>query len=209
MNISSEYIFDNIHFEKDKLQQIKFLNLMNNILVQVNDGVRTVIEHQKSVANLSIMIGKEMGFKANKIANLYIAGMCHDIGKITVQSETLNKTTKLNLEEYEIIKKHPLNSYNIAKNLGIDSCIAFTVLQHHERINGTGYPYGLKSEEIMIESQIIAVADSIDAMLSFRPYSGKQTVEYVIDDLLNNSGVLYNEGIVKAAIMLLKAEIEK
>lgn len=127
-------------------------------------------DHSIHVANITYFLGKKMGFKRKRLKDLKIAALLHDIGKISVPMEILNKTDALTEEEFQIIKQHPISSDNILKNFEELSHLRPFIRHHHEKMDGSGYPDGLKGEEIPVESRIIAIADIFEALIGERPY---------------------------------------
>jgi putative nucleotidyltransferase with HDIG domain/PAS domain S-box-containing protein len=126
--------------------------------------------HMSNTAKLSVELGKLLGFNQERLNSLLLGATIHDIGKIALPLSLLNKTDKLSDEEYSNIKNHPSYGVEIIKNINFHSPVKLMVEQHHERIDGSGYPYGLTEEEIILEAKIIAVADSFDAMTADRTY---------------------------------------
>ncbi len=126
--------------------------------------------HQRRVAELSFTIAQEMGLPAEKIKGLRMTAMIHDLGKINIPAEILSKPSKLSDLEFGMIKVHPSVGYTILKDIDFPWPVARMVLEHHERLNGSGYPSGLTGENLLIESRILAVADVVEAIISFRPY---------------------------------------
>ncbi len=147
--------------------------------------------HQKRVGILALSIAKEMGLPSEKIEAISIASLLHDIGKIYVPAEFLSKPTRLEYEEMEVIKKHSFMGYDILININFPFPIADIVYQHHERLDGSGYPLGLVSEDILLESKIIAIADVVEAMSSHRPYRPALDVEKAIGEITKNRGKTY------------------
>ena len=135
---------------------------------------------------------------------MFRAGVVHDIGKIGIPSELLAKPAKLTEIEYALIKTHSEAGYTILKNVPLLSEIAQIILQHHERYNGSGYPHGLKQDEILPEAQILAVADVFESMISHRPYRPALGIDAAIDELVQNKGILYHPDIVDAIVHLVK-----
>ncbi len=162
--------------------------------------------HQNRVAKLSCAIARRMGFENNALDKVKMAGLIHDIGKIFVPPQILSKPTKLLDVEMNIIKYHATAGYEILRNVDMPWPIAEVVLQHHERISGTGYPKGLREDEILLESQIIAVADVYEAMISHRPYRSAPGRQAAIDELSRNRGLLYNPLAVDVCLDLLLNE---
>ncbi len=159
-------------------------------------------EHHRKVAQIAKGIAKKMNLSGERIKIIYKAGLIHDIGKINIPERTLNKSTKLIDSELEIIKTHPVIGYNILCNIRNLSPIDIIILQHHERINGTGYPYGLTGKKIILEAKIIAVADVIEAMSSERPYGSSIEIRKILNEIQDNSGILYDEKVVDACLDL-------
>lgn len=162
--------------------------------------------HCIGVANLSQSIGEEMGLEKEKLTGLYVCGILHDIGKIAIPSEILTKPGKLTELEMEMIKTHVIIGYEILKDIDFPWPVSLAAIQHHERMDGSGYPYGLKGEEIILEARIIAVADVIDAMKNYRPYRPAFEMEVVIDEIEKNKGTKYDEEVVNAYLRIWRKE---
>ena len=158
--------------------------------------------HQRRVADLARAIATEMNLSRDQIDGIRLAGMIHDIGKISVPSEILTKPTRLTTLEFELIKTHSEAGFNILKDIEFPWPIARIVLEHHERINGTGYPQGLKGEDILLESKIIAVADVVEAISSNRPYRPAFGITPALDEIAKNSGVLYDQDAAESCLKL-------
>jgi len=154
--------------------------------------------HQQRVARLACAIAEELGMPAEQIEGLHMGAIVHDIGKISIPAQILSKPGKLLKEEFEIIITHPQQGYDILKGIDFPWPVAEMVLQHHERINGTGYPGGLRDGEILIESKILAVADVVEAMSSHRPYRPSVGIVNALGYIQMNSGVLFDAGVVGA-----------
>lgn len=162
--------------------------------------------HQKNVSEIAVKIAEKMGLSYEQIETVKYASLLHDIGKMILPIEILTKPAKLTPVEYEIIKEHPKIGYDLIKDIEFPYPIHEIILQHHERINGSGYPYGLKGDEILLESKILAVADVIDAMSSHRPYRPAFKMEIVIDELVKNIDILYDRKVVNAYIEIYEDE---
>ena len=160
--------------------------------------------HQKRVSSLARSIAQEMDLSNDTIGNIRMAGTIHDIGKLSVPAEILSKPTKLTDIEYSLIKVHPQTGYDILKDVELPSPIAKIVLQHHERLDGSGYPQGLKGEEIILEARIIAVADVVEAIASNRPYRPARGIDAALDEIRKNRGVLYDNAAVGACIKVFE-----
>jgi len=158
--------------------------------------------HQRRVANLARAIGTEMGLSEEQIDGIRMAGVIHDIGKISVPAEILIKPVRLNDLEFGLIKAHPQVGYDILKTVDFPWPVAQIVLQHHERIDGSGYPQGLSGEDIMLEARILVVADVVEAMASFRPYRPALGVDKALEEISQNRGILYDPEAVDACLKL-------
>jgi PAS domain S-box-containing protein len=160
--------------------------------------------HQRRVADLARAIAVEMNLKSEQIDGVRMASMIHDIGKISIPSEILTKPTLLTALEFNLIKTHPISGYNILKDIEFPWPIARIVLEHHERIDGSGYPNGLKGEQILLESKIIAIADVVEAISSHRPYRAAHGIEVALDEVTKNKGIIYDPEIVDACLRLFR-----
>jgi len=158
--------------------------------------------HQKRVTNLACAIAKEMGLSKDKINGLRMAGLIHDIGKIQVPTEILNKPGQLSDTEFNMIKMHPQVGYDILKTIEFPYPVAKIILQHHERMDGSGYPAGLSGEEILLEARILAAADVIEAMGSHRPYRPALGIGKALEAVAQNKGNLYDPEVVDACLKL-------
>jgi PAS domain S-box-containing protein len=161
-----------------------------------------IASHQKRVADLSRAIATEMGLDIDRTDGIRMAGVIHDLGKMAVPAEILCKPSRLSEIEYKLIKIHPQAGYDILKDVEFPWPIAQIVLQHHERLNGSGYPAGLKGEEILMEARIIAVADVVEAIFSYRPYRQALGMEKALGEITQNKGILYDPAVVDACLCL-------
>jgi len=162
--------------------------------------------HQHRVAKLSVAIAKELGLAQETIEAVELAAMVHDIGKIQIPSEILTKPTKLSDLEYGIIKNHPQAGYEILSDIKFSYPIAKIILQHHERLDGSGYPNRIKGDEILLEAKIISVADVVEAMASHRPYRASLGVDLALEEIRKNKGTWYETSIVEACIKLFREQ---
>jgi putative nucleotidyltransferase with HDIG domain len=160
--------------------------------------------HQKNVADIAIKIAEKMNLKEEFIETIKYSSLLHDIGKIILPYEILTKPFKLSEREFELVKEHPKYGYELLKDLDLPYPIKEVILQHHERLNGSGYPLGLKDDDILLEARIIAVADVFDAMISHRPYRPAHPIEVVLNELISNKGILYDPLVVDALLELYK-----
>ncbi len=159
--------------------------------------------HSSRVSIISYLIGKELNMNKESLKALKCASFLHDLGKLFVPSEILNKYGKLTEREFSLIKEHVLKSYEIVRDINLPEPTKKIIIQHHERLNGSGYPNGLKNDEIILEAKILAVADVIDAMLSNRPYRPPLEKEEVKEELIKNKGILYDDRIVEVALKIM------
>jgi putative nucleotidyltransferase with HDIG domain len=164
--------------------------------------------HSDRVAEISVALGKQLGLSEDKLEVLEIGALLHDIGKLGVPKEILDKKGKLTSEEYETIKKHPGIGYEILKPVKELSQVLPIVLYHHERCDGSGYPEGLHCSDIPFLAKIVAVADVLEAMTADRPYKKGRPFDYVVSYLAENSGKLFDEEVIKA-LLSAKEEIRK
>ena len=174
------------------------------LMVETRD--RYTAGHQQRVTQLACTIAREMGLSSKQIQTIRIAGLLHDLGKIFIPTEILSKPGRLTDIEFAIIKTHPKAGYDILKNIDFPWPIADIVVQHHERMNGSGYPSGLQGEEITLEARILAVSDVIEAMASHRPYRPSLGLDRALKEVIDNKGVLYDSDVVDAC---LKVFVEK
>ena len=160
--------------------------------------------HERRVGLISFAIGHEMGWTEQRCHDLEIVGLVHDIGKIAVPAEILSKPTKLNANEFAMIKGHAEAGYDILRNVEFDLPVADIIRQHHERMNGSGYPQGLKGDAILPEARILAVADVLESMSTHRPYRPALGVNAALEELQKNRGELYDGQVVDAVVRLVR-----
>lgn len=158
--------------------------------------------HQRRVAQLACAIARKMGLPDEQIYGIRIIGVVHDIGKIAVPGDILTKPGRLSNEELDIIKTHPQVAYDVLKNLEFPWPVAETILQHHERLDGSGYPNGISGEDIILEARILCVADVVESMVSHRPYRQALGMEEAIQEIVRNKGVLYDPAVADACSKL-------
>jgi putative nucleotidyltransferase with HDIG domain len=160
--------------------------------------------HQSRVALLACAIAKEMGMDDDKIEAIRTAGIIHDIGKLSVPVEILSKPTRLTNLEYSLIKEHAQSGFEMLKDVEPSRPLAEIVHQHHERMDGSGYPKNLKGNEILIEARILSVADVVEAMASHRPYRASLGIDVALEEIEKNKGVLYDEAAANACLKLFR-----
>jgi PAS domain S-box-containing protein/putative nucleotidyltransferase with HDIG domain len=172
------------------------------LLVETNDPY--TYGHQQRVAQLAVAIAKEMGLTTDQQDFIYTASIIHDLGKVSVPSELLSKPTKLTELEFNLIKTHSTSGYNILKDIEFPWPVADTVLEHHERMNGSGYPNHLQGSAILLEARILAVADVVEAISSHRPYRPSLGIDFALDEISKNKVVLYDANVVDACLKLFQ-----
>jgi PAS domain S-box-containing protein/putative nucleotidyltransferase with HDIG domain len=160
--------------------------------------------HQRRVTQLSCAIAKEMGFSEKQIEGIHASGLLHDIGKIYIPTDILNRPGRLSNIEIDLIRTHPKVGYDILKRVNFPWPVAQIVLQHHERQDGSGYPQGLSNEENLIEARILAVADVVEAMSSHRPYRPALGIDAALEEISKNSGIFYDHKVVDVCLKLFK-----
>ena len=206
-------LFDNITERKQSEEKLQksyaalkktFNDAINTLskIVEMRDPYTS--GHQKKVAALCAAIAAEMKLSDDQIERLRMAATIHDIGKIYVPSDILSKPGKLDRLEFEIIKTHPQGGYDIIKGMDFPCAVAQTVLQHHERLDGSGYPSGLGGKDISIEARILAVADVVEAMSSHRPYRPATGPEQALAEISAGRGKLYDPDVVDVCLKLFK-----
>ncbi len=187
-------------------------NKLQASLMETIDLIRQLTElrdpftagHEKHVGDLAKAIAAEMGFDESYQKGLMIAGYLHDTGKIIVPIEILCKPGKLSREEFNLVKNHVQAGYDLLKDVTFPWPIALAVLAHHERLDGSGYPHGLKADQISFESRILAVADVIDAMASLRPYREALGIEKALAEIERGRNTLYDGAVVDACVKLFR-----
>ena len=160
--------------------------------------------HQKRVADLARAIATEMGLSHDKIEGIRMAGSIHDIGKLSIPAEILTKPTKLTKIEFSLIKEHPQSGYEMLKDVESPWPLAEIVYQHHERMDGSGYPGNLKGDEILMDARIMAVADVVEAMASHRPYRPALGIDAALEEIQKNKGILYDADVADACLRLFR-----
>lgn len=188
------------------LKQLKLA--MNGTLLAVSKMIEQrdpyTSGHEQRVGIIAADIACEMGYSAEQCEVLQEIGLVHDIGKISIPAEILTKPTKLSTLEYELIKAHPEKGYEILKNIEFPFPIAEIIYQHHERLDGSGYPRGLKGDEILLEARILAVADVIEAMASHRPYRAGLGIDQALAEIEQGRGISYDSDVVDACLHLFR-----
>jgi putative nucleotidyltransferase with HDIG domain len=160
--------------------------------------------HQQWVTRLACAIAKEMGLPEEQIEGIRMAGLIHDIGKINIPAEILTKPGHLSEIQYNMVKIHPQVGCDILREIKFPWPVAQIVLQHHERMDGSGYPQGLSGDAIILEARILAVADTVEAMSSHRSYRAAHGIERALDEISRNRGTLYDPEVVNACLRLFE-----
>ncbi|MDH5571606.1 MAG: PAS domain S-box protein [Gammaproteobacteria bacterium] len=198
-----------LHTERNQMAQ----RLESNLLQTVQVIARTLetrdpytAGHQRRTTELSVAIAQELGLDKQQIEGIRFGSTIHDIGKINVPAEILNRPGKLTKFEFEIIKSHPQVGYDIIKEVDFPWPVAQIIYQHHERLDGSGYPQGLKENEIILEAKIVAVADVMEAMSSHRPYRPGLGIDAALDEIKNNRGILYDAQVVDICLELFSSK---
>ncbi|MDX8377971.1 MAG: PAS domain S-box protein [Mariprofundales bacterium] len=218
LSVVEEREFDGIYFNafmRDISLKVKSRNelinahseLMDSLVGTIN-AISKAVEakdpytagHQRRVADIACAIAREMGLSSDQVQGIFMGGMIHDIGKLQTPSDLLSKPTKLKAIEYRLIQEHAVTGYEILKDIKFPWPVAEIAYQHHERINGTGYPQGLKGEEICLEARIVAVADVVEAISSHRPYRPALGINIAIDEIKAKRGIFYDSEVVDACL---------
>ena len=158
--------------------------------------------HQRRVAQLAVAIAQELRLPQEQVEGVHLAGVVHDVGKIRIPAEILSKPGRLTALEFSLIQEHSQNGYEILKSIAFPWPIAQIVQQHHERLDGSGYPQGLKGHQILLEARIVAVADVVEAMSSHRPYRAAQGINSALKEIEQGRGSVYDAAVVDACLRL-------
>ena len=163
--------------------------------------------HEERVADLSVAIGREMDLSLDQIEGLRVSGHLHDVGKIRVPAEILVKPSGLTLLETAMLREHPVTGYEILKSVDFPWPVARVALEHHERMDGSGYPNGLRGDEISLEARIVMVADVVESMSSHRPYRAALGVDAALDEIEQGAGTLYDADVVAACLRHYRRQV--
>jgi putative nucleotidyltransferase with HDIG domain len=185
---------------------------MQKALLETVEAIGSALEkrdpytagHQRQVAKLAHAIAQEMHLPQEAVEGIYMGSLIHDVGKIYVPAEILSRPGKLSEAEFNLIKAHPQVGYDIIKGIEFPWPVAKMILQHHERLNGSGYPQGLKGDEISQEARILAVADVVEAMASHRPYRPGLGLDKALEEISQNRGILYDPQAVDSCLRLFR-----
>jgi putative nucleotidyltransferase with HDIG domain len=203
VNIDNANLYESMKRKHSELQKA-----MDGVIHAVSSVIETrdpyTAGHQRRVAELARAIAREMGLSEWQIMGIHIIGLLHDVGKIAVPAEILSKPGKINQYEFSIIKNHCQVGYEILQRTAFPWPVTQAILQHHERLDGSGYPNGLSGDDIVLEARILGVADVVEAMSSHRPYRPALGLERALEEVSRASGILYDPEVVDACLRLLK-----
>jgi HD-GYP domain-containing protein (c-di-GMP phosphodiesterase class II) len=174
-------------------------------IVEIRDPLTA--GHQNRVAELAQHIAEMMNMPEDRILAIYISGLIHDLGMMAVPSDIICKSDRLNALELELIKMHPQTGFDILSDLDFYLPVTKIILQHHERVNGSGYPKGLKTGDTLIESRILAVADTLDAMTSHRAYRPAFGLDKAVEEITLNKEILFDPEVVEASLEFLSQKL--
>lgn len=166
-------------------------------------------KHSQRVSNICRLIGKKLGLKEHDLRQLEGISSLHDIGKIAIDDRILNKPAPLTKEEWDVIKTHPEIGYRILSTSTEYAEIAYDILSHHEKIDGTGYPRGLKGDEIPLKARIISVADAFDSMISDRPYRKAMSIDDAVAELIRCKGTHFDPKIVDTLLEVIEEKYQR
>jgi PAS domain S-box-containing protein len=199
---------------EDITQRKESVERLRNALAGTVRAIAAIVEtrdpytagHQRQAGDLALAIAAEMGLSTDRIEGLRLAAIIHDLGKISVPSEILSKPSELTHLEFELIKTHAHAGHEILKDIEFPWPVARIVFEHHERMDGSGYPKMLKGEDILLEARILAVADVVEAMSSHRPYRASLGIEAALEEIEKNKGILYDAAVVDACQILFRVK---
>ncbi|MFH2138061.1 MAG: HD domain-containing phosphohydrolase [Candidatus Omnitrophota bacterium] len=183
---------------------------MQRILMETVSALARAIEkrelytvgHQQRVTQLACAIARQMELSQDRVNAVEMAGAIHDVGKLNIPIEILSKPSQLSKMEFNLITSHPKDGYDIIRHIDFPWPIAEIVLQHHEKINGSGYPRKLSGGDIILEAKILVVADVIEAMTAHRPYREALSIQEALEEIKHNQGILYDDKVVGACVRL-------
>jgi len=174
------------------------------LIVKMLSENETIHAHGKRVAQISCAIAQKMRYCDRDFKHIHFAAIAHDIGKTQIPQEILNKRGVLDDNEVAIIRRHPELGYHVLKDIGSESIAAEVALQHHERLDGSGYPFGLRAKDINPVARIISVADVIDTMISAQVYRQALTIDDALQEIRQNSGLLYDSKVAAVSLALIE-----
>lgn len=201
-----------VAYQQSLQEQAAHAQVLENALEKALAAIASVLEqrdpytagHQKHVAELAVLIGQELRLDTHRLRGLYLSGVVHDLGKIEVPAEILSKPSRLHPVEFALVKRHPEVGYRILKNIDFPWPIADIIRQHHEYLDGSGYPLGLSGKDILLESRILTVADIVESMSSDRPYRAALGIGQAIAQIRLMRGIQLDPDVVDACIRVLE-----
>jgi putative nucleotidyltransferase with HDIG domain len=211
----TRYYGANQDITKRKQAAEKLESTLGNLRKAIGGTIQAIVQvvemrdpytagHQRRVADLARSVATEMGLPPDVIEGIRIAAAIHDIGKVAVPAEILSKPGKLTQNELELIKDHSLTGFDILKHVEFPWPIAEIIYQHHERLDGSGYPRGLKGDDVLLEARIIALADVVEAMASHRPFRPARGIDAAMDEIEEHRGTLYDPEVVDTCVKLFR-----
>jgi putative nucleotidyltransferase with HDIG domain len=202
-NIDNANLYTNIKQKHSELEKAMD-GVIHAVSLVVESRDPYTAGHQRRVAELARSIAKEMKLTEWQVMGIHIAGLLHDVGKVAVPSEILSKPGKISQYEYSIIKNHPQVGYEILQKIDFPWPVTQAILQHHERMDGSGYPGGLTGDDIIIEARILGVSDVVEAMSSHRPYRPALGLDSALEEIAKGRGILYDPQVVDACLSILE-----
>ena len=200
------------HRKHDQEQIASYVKKLEKSMKETLQAIANMVElrdpytsgHERRVGIIAADIAREMGWSDEQCKNLQLIGLVHDIGKISIPSEILSKPRKLTSLEYEMVKTHAESGYEILKDIEFPLPIAKIIRQHHERMDGSGYPQGLKDQQILPEARVLAVADVLESMASHRPYRPALGIEVAIKEIDDHKGILFDQQVVDTVLKMIR-----
>lgn len=191
-----------------------YIDKIERMIVSTVDAISRIVElrdpytalHEHRVGLIAMAIAREMGLSENIQTCMRVAGAVHDVGKVSIPAEILSKPTRLTSLEYQMVQSHAIHGFEVLRKIDSPWPIAEITLHHHERIDGSGYPQGLKGDEILLEARIMAVADVVEAMASHRPYRPSLGIDAALEEIEKGSERLYDAAAVEACIRLFREQ---
>jgi PAS domain S-box-containing protein/putative nucleotidyltransferase with HDIG domain len=205
LDVTERVQFDRSLFDYQRRLQRMLAGVVGALACTVQIRDPYTAGHQERVAELSVAIAQLLAWPEEQVAALQVAASLHDIGKLTVPAEILSKPSRLTAFEFEIIRGHPGAAAEILDSVELDESVHAAILQHHERLDGSGYPSGLSGEEITPEARLLAVADVYEAMVSHRPYRPALPLDAAVQELQTGAGVRYDARTVEACLQLVES----
>lgn len=204
-DITQQKQAESVLLDSTRQHQAMLMQTIQAVALTVEKRDPYTAGHQRRVAELAVAIGKRMGLDEGRIMGLHLGGVIHDLGKIYIPSEILNRPGRLSEAEYSLVKSHPEVGAEIIADIEFPWPVREIVLQHHERLDGKGYPHGLKGDEIVLEARIVAVADVVEAISSHRPYRPALGMAEALEEIRAGQGTKYDAAVVDACIAVLEA----